>query len=227
MRTSEHGDSGGPETTDVRPTSHGNERSGPPRRAIAIAAAFAAAFAIAFAAAAGAGVYVWQHEQVRDRDALIAAAVQERDEARREADALMADADRADAEILSLRAEVAGLAARVERLRSLVGEPNGGSVAPLACSASDILAAVRAQVPIAEPMVWDSVTIQACRGGYAFVLAHPGNVPPGTQVEESEQVFLRNDGGEWTVIGSGTGISCSDPDIPPELEQACTALGLP
>lgn len=221
MRTPEQQRSAPAETTEVRPTSHGDERSRPTRTIV-----FATVLAIVLAAAAGAAVYVWQHEQVRDRDAVLAAAVQERDEARREADALVADAELANTEIFSLRAEVARLEARVEHLRSMVGEPIGTPGVPPSCNASDILAAVRAQVPIAEPMVWDSVTIQACRGGYAFVLAHPGNVPPGTQVEGSEQVFLRNDGGEWIVIDSGTGISCADADIPPELEQACSELGL-
>ena len=222
MRASERRRTGGSTSADGRLPSHRAARSGSPGRTVAIATVFA----LLVAAVAGAVVYVWQHEQVGDRDALLAVALQQRDEARREAEASRTDADRSGAEIIALQAEVARLRSRVERLRSTVDEP-GGAVAPLACDASDILAAIRAQVPIGAPMVWDSVTIQACRGDYAFVLAHPGNVPAGTNVEESEQVFLRNDGGEWVVVASGTGISCSDVDITLGLEQACSELGLP
>jgi hypothetical protein len=153
--------------------------------------------------------------------------LQERNAAREDVDALRRDADRSAAEILALETEVARLEARVDRLRSALNELGGGPVEPVACDATGILAAIRAQVPIAAPMTWESVTIQACQGGYAFVLAHPGNIPPGSNVEGSEQVFLRNDGDEWIAIASGTGISCSDPDVSRELEQACSELGLP
>jgi hypothetical protein len=179
------------------------------------------------AGATGATVYVWQHDQVADRAARLDIASHERDRARLEAASARSDADRSTAQILVLEAEVARLEARVERLRSASSEPGGEPIAPIARDASAILAAIRAQVPIADPMVWSSVTVQACGGDYAFVLAHPGHIPTGSNVEESEQVFLRNDAGEWVVIASGTGISCSDADIGPELEQACSELGLP
>jgi hypothetical protein len=183
--------------------------------------------ALLVAGTAGAAVYVWQHGQVSDRATLLAIAVQERDEAREEAASARSDADRSDAQVLVLEAEVARLEARVARLRSAPNEPGGEPIAPVVCDASAILAAIRAQVPIAAPMVWGSVTVQACAGDYAFVLAHPENIPEGSNVEESEQVFLRNDAGDWVVIASGTGISCSDAGIGPELEQACSELGLP
>jgi hypothetical protein len=53
--------------------------------------------------------------------------------------------------------------------------------------------------------------------------AHP---PPGFALEPSEQVFLQDEGGVWNVLTSGSGIACSDTDLPPELEEACRALGL-
>ncbi|HEX5902524.1 MAG TPA: hypothetical protein VF028_05365 [Actinomycetota bacterium] len=223
MRTSQHRRTGEPPETDSRLPAHGHARSGSPGTTVAVAIVVA----ILVAGATGATVYVWQHELVSDRTSLLAAALRERDEARGDVEALRADADRSAAEILAFQAEVARLESRVERLRSAAGEIGGGPVAPVVCNASDFLAAIRAQVSIAAPMVWDSVTIQACRGDYAFVLAHPGNIPQGSNVEDSEQVILRNDAGEWVVIASGTGISCSDPDIIPGLEQACSELGLP
>ena len=178
---------------------------------------FATVFAIVLATFAGAAVYVWQGEQIQNREAALSLAIQQRDEARQAAEALSADAMSDRAHIHALEAHVAGLQARVERLRNA----SAGSSA-LVYRASDILAAVRAQVPIAEPMVWESVSIQVCGLGYAYVLAHPGNIPAGTNVEGSEQVFLKTDSGEWTVITSGTGISPSEV-LPPELQEALAA----
>ena len=45
---------------------------------------------------------------------------------------------------------------------------------------------------------------------------------------ESEQIFVRADAGGWAVLTFGTGIDCAnDVDFqPPELEDACVALGL-
>ena len=68
---------------------------------------------------------------------------------------------------------------------------------------------------------WASVDIQECRNGYARVYAHLRGMPG-----EAEQVFLRDVDGSWQVITSGTGITCSDQDISPELKDACGALGL-
>lgn len=173
----------------------------------------------------GISVYAWQQGEIRERNAALAVALQERNAARQEADALRADAGLSAAEVQALEAQVGQLRGRVERLQAAVDDLSVPG-ATTSCSAADILAAIRAQVLIATPMVWDSVSIQECRAGYAWVLAHPGNIPAGSNVEESEQVFLRNEGGEWIVIASGTGISCSDPDLFPDLEQACSELGL-
>jgi hypothetical protein len=38
---------------------------------------------------------------------------------------------------------------------------------------------------------------------------------------------MKDTDGSWTVLTSGTGIDCRPPFLPPELETACTALGLP
>ena len=43
---------------------------------------------------------------------------------------------------------------------------------------------------------------------------------------DTEQVFLRADGENWTYLTSGTGISCTDTDLEPDLASACEALGL-
>jgi hypothetical protein len=178
---------------------------------------FATVFAIVLATFAGGAVYVWQRERIQDREAALSLAIQQRDDARQAAEALSADARSDRAHIRALEAQVAGLQARVERLQNA-----SAASSALVYRASDILSAVRAQVPIAEPMIWESVSIQACGLGYAYVLAHPGNIPAGTNVEDSEQVILKTESGEWTVITSGTGISPSEV-LPPELQEALAA----
>jgi hypothetical protein len=93
------------------------------------------------------------------------------------------------------------------------------------CDPAAMLLAIREEIEIGPPMIWESVTIKQCRNGYARVLAHPGNVPPGTALDD-EQVFLRDVDGSWEVITSGSGIACSDEDRLPELKEACEGLGL-
>jgi hypothetical protein len=178
---------------------------------------FATIFAIGLAGLTGVAVYIWQHGQTQDKEAALSLAIEQRDEARQAAETSKAAARSERAQIRALEAQVTGLQGRVERLRNAYA-----ASASLVYRASDILAAVRAQVPIAEPMVWDSVSILVCGRGYASVLAHPGNIPAGSNVEDSEQVFLRNRGGEWTVIASGTGISPSEV-LPPGLLDAFAA----
>lgn len=66
------------------------------------------------------------------------------------------------------------------------------------------------------------VEIAECRGGYARAFYHPeaANL-------ETEQLFLVDVDGAWTVLTYGTGIECTDDDLrPAELETACVALGL-
>ena len=192
-----------------RPPEPGQTRA-PTTRTFVIATILA----IVLATLAGSAVYLWQRQQIQDREAALSLAIQQRDEARQSAEALTTQATNDRAHIRALERQVAGLQGRLERLRNAYAASSA-----IVYRASDILAAVRAQVPIAEPMVWQSVSIQVCGRGYAFVLAHPGNIPAGSSVEDSEQVFLKNEGGEWTVIASGTGIDPSEV-LPPELLDA-------
>jgi len=76
---------------------------------------------------------------------------------------------------------------------------------------------------------WDSVDIKECQNGYARVFAVTGGPPPppGTQLEGSEQVFLQNVGGEWKMLSSGSGLDCHPGSMPPDMKDACEALGLP
>lgn len=68
-----------------------------------------------------------------------------------------------------------------------------------------------------------SVEVSECQNGYARVFY----VPDSPQYE-GEQVFLRDEDGQWVVLTFGTGIDCAtETDFqPPELEDACIALGL-
>lgn len=77
-------------------------------------------------------------------------------------------------------------------------------------------------------MFWDSVDIAECQNGYAQVFAITGGTPPpGMQLEGSEQVFLQDVGGEWQMLSSGSGLDCYPGSMPPDLKDACEALGLP
>ena len=176
--------------------------------------------------ATGIAVYAWQHAQVTDRNAALASAVQQRAEARQDLAASEAEASRSADEVKALTAQVQHLRARVDGLRStLVGLSSQIGSAP-SCNAEDMLTAVRRELPIGSPLIWESVSIQECQNGYARVYAHPGNAPAGSHVEDGEQVFLKHAEGEWSVITSGTGIVCTDSDLWPELRQACVGLGL-
>ncbi|MGA9161045.1 MAG: hypothetical protein WB297_09320 [Actinomycetota bacterium] len=182
--------------------------------------------AIVAMTATGMAVYAWQHAKVTDHNAALAAAVQQRDEAKQDLAASQAEASRSADEAAALTAQVRHLRARVDGLRStLAGLSSQIGSAP-SCNAEDMLAAVRRELRIGSPLIWESVSIQECQNGYARVYAHPGNVPAGSHIEDSEQVFLRYAEGERTVITSGTGIACTDSDLWPELREACVGLGL-
>ena len=98
------------------------------------------------------------------------------------------------------------------------------------CEPDAMLPVIRAQVPIGTPGVFfDSVDILECQMGYAraaAIISNP-NPTPGTHLEPSEQVFLRDAGGRWTVLSSGSGIFCLPPFTPAAMKDACDALGLP
>jgi len=170
-------------------------------------------------AVAGGPVFAWQQAKVRDGKEALTGALRAGDDARQEAVAL-----KADIEALSDRADA--LQAQVKRLRSRLsnGQPQLDASAAAPCDAEVMLLVIQEEVPIGPPWVWESVNIQQCQNGYARVFARP--LTPEGPGEDSEQVFLLDEGGTWHVLTSGTGIACNDPDIDPELEEACQALGL-
>jgi hypothetical protein len=76
-----------------------------------------------------------------------------------------------------------------------------------------------------KELVIERVDIRRCRNGYAHVFAITRRNPPGDPQYENEQLFLRFVNGEWQSVSEGTGISCSDEDLRPELAEACRRLG--
>jgi hypothetical protein len=80
---------------------------------------------------------------------------------------------------------------------------------------------VKAEIDQPPDLVTASVTIKACKNGYAQVFA----VPTQPDRYQAEQLFLKDDGGTWIVVGSGTGIDCDDPEgIDAATQAACAAL---
>jgi hypothetical protein len=74
-------------------------------------------------------------------------------------------------------------------------------------------------------LIIERVDIKRCRNHYAHVFAITAPDSSGRQQYENEQLFLRYVKGRWESVIEGTGISCSDPDIRPEMLPACRALG--
>jgi hypothetical protein len=68
------------------------------------------------------------------------------------------------------------------------------------------------------------VEVLECRNGYARVAAFAaGDQAAGDQ--EAEQVFLRDVGGRWEFIESGTGIDCQNlAGLTAAIQEACAAL---
>jgi hypothetical protein len=104
--------------------------------------------------------------------------------------------------------------------------PTTSAASTANCTSAAILPTLRAEFTVEIV----GVDIRECQNGYARVFAQPDQSTcgqTGGSCYENEQVFLRDDGGSWVYITSGTGIACTDPDLrPPELETACVALGL-
>jgi len=78
---------------------------------------------------------------------------------------------------------------------------------------------------------FDRVQILACQNGYAFVTAFINNTTPtpGTHLDGSDPVILKDTNGTWGVLTSGSGVSCSapiEPSEPAPVRDACVALGL-
>jgi hypothetical protein len=103
-----------------------------------------------------------------------------------------------------------------------VTEPSVTAMPIDRCTPAAVDAVVRAELD-PDGTIPGSVEIAECQNGYARVFYRP-DAPN----YETEQLFLRDDGGEWTILTYGTGIDCAgDTDLqPPELEDACRALGL-
>jgi hypothetical protein len=75
-------------------------------------------------------------------------------------------------------------------------------------------------------LIIERVQIERCRNGYAQVFAITRRNPPDDPNQyENEQVFLRLVNGQWQSVAEGTGISCSDDELRPELVAPCRSLG--
>jgi hypothetical protein len=66
------------------------------------------------------------------------------------------------------------------------------------------------------------VDVDRCQNGFARFFGMP--IDP--ERFETEQFFTRWDSGVWSLVDSGTGLTCGDPANAPELVEACAALGL-
>jgi hypothetical protein len=95
------------------------------------------------------------------------------------------------------------------------------------CTSAAMLPVVQAVLEEPGVVRITAVNIQQCRNGYARVFAVPQAVDESEEFE-TEQVFLKTVGSSWAVLTFGTGIDCANDDdlSPPELETACTLLGL-
>jgi hypothetical protein len=97
------------------------------------------------------------------------------------------------------------------------------------CSPDAILPVLRDHLEHPGGLHIATVNVRQCQNGYARVFAVPEDSTcgqPNGSCNESEQVFLRASGDSWSVLTSGTGISCQDADVSPDLSLACSALGL-
>jgi len=94
-----------------------------------------------------------------------------------------------------------------------------GQQADAPCTAEAMAGAVQAALSAGPE---GTVAIAECRNGFARVFYRP----EATNLE-TEQLFLVDTDGAWTVLTYGTGIDCADDDLRPAgLEEACVALGL-
>ncbi|MEX2651267.1 MAG: hypothetical protein WD473_02320 [Acidimicrobiia bacterium] len=97
-----------------------------------------------------------------------------------------------------------------------------------ACTEDALLQAMDRDLPRYPDLTLVGVEITECQAGYARVIAMPDQsiCPEANNCMENEQVFLRDVSGRWEIIGSGTGLTCSDADLSEELVAACEALDL-
>lgn len=107
------------------------------------------------------------------------------------------------------------------------GEASGSDAdaAEASCDPSAFLPVVQKFDDPDVELVIEDVEVAACRNGYARVFAVARENPTGHPQHENEQVFLRDVGGTWEVVSTGTGISCGDSDLPAALVEVCEGLG--
>jgi hypothetical protein len=75
-------------------------------------------------------------------------------------------------------------------------------------------------------LIIERVRVERCRNGYAQVFAITRRNPPGDPSQyENEQVFMHLLNGRWQSVAEGTGISCADDELRPELVAPCRGLG--
>ena len=172
-------------------------------------------------AVSGGAVFWWQHQQARDRSAALATAHQETDLARGQAAGLRTEVQTLTGKVDELDRTVDTMRAQADRLRSRVKELQGQLAAPTAaCTSAAILPVIQAEMG----STFGSISIQECQNGYAHLSALVADPQPG--MESGEQVFMKAVGEDWQILVTGTGTDCQPPFLPPELETACTALGL-
>lgn len=117
-------------------------------------------------------------------------------------------------------------AAASSPLTTTSGPATATILAPQACTSEVLLPLMKRKFddPSRE-LVIERVDIERCRNGYAHVFAISRRNPPGDPQYENEQLFLRLVDGQWQSVAEGTGISCSDDDLRPELVAPCRGLG--
>lgn len=95
------------------------------------------------------------------------------------------------------------------------------------CDEASLFAAVAALFPDRVPAPFTSVTIDACRGGFAQVVAIADQstcATVGQECHDSQQFWFEDVAGVWTFLDSGTGISCNTGEMSPPIEPACAAF---
>ena len=101
-----------------------------------------------------------------------------------------------------------------------------GDVDQDACTQDRLLSLVKQKFDDpATGLIIERVDIKRCRNNYAHVYAITAANPSDQPQYEDEQLFLRYVDGRWESVVEGSGVSCEDPDILPELRTACRALG--
>jgi hypothetical protein len=104
--------------------------------------------------------------------------------------------------------------------------PPTAAISAQACSSEVLLPLMKRKFDDpSRGLVIERVRIERCRNGYAHVFAVTRRNPPGPNQYENEQLFLRLVDGQWQSVAEGTGISCRDDDVRPELAAVCRGLG--